>query len=358
MQNTQGKGSSRRVFVGVFGKHPGWNDHVDDIGLETDRLVAFKRLLYIEGIAGNVDAGTWERLGPDQKLDGFGSVFLSLADGAPVMGRMWASQDGKGRGRYPMVVCVQAAGQTLGWLLEQAFPRLAAVEATCKAAKTAGEVGAAVAAMRAALESAVAAGGVARPAVPVEPGPASAAWPRGSPERALADLSQALEPMQNGTGFARALYKVERDLTAFLRTAGKGGSRQAQPQHIRIPSVADSPDGDLLAWTAALLCLLDPATPLFLNRPVRETWVDIVAGPPKAQHFYCLLASRQAIPFATDVPYTMDASFLERAKQLAAAWRSGSHEVRTFIAQADGSAGAGRSAGWLGLIRGVFRSGR
>ena len=31
---------AERVYLGAFGKHPGWDDHMDDPGLETPRLAA------------------------------------------------------------------------------------------------------------------------------------------------------------------------------------------------------------------------------------------------------------------------------------------------------------------------------
>lgn len=343
MQNPPPNSAGRRVFVGAFGKHPGWNDHMDDIGLETDRLVAFKRQLYIEGVAGNIESGAWERLAPDQRLAGFGSVFLSLADGAPLLGRMWASQDGKGRGRYPMVVCVQTPGQSLAWMLEQAAPSLEQTEGACRAAKTADAVRTILAGLRSELAARLPA-----PADGTRPPP----LPPDGPAHPLAGLVQALEAMQDGSGFRRVLYKIERDMPTFLQTAGRDPLPPAR--HVRTPSVTGSPAQDLTAWAAALAALLDPALPLFLNRPVREPWVDILAGVPQGQHFYCLLASRQAIPLASDVPYNMDPAFVERANALAASWRGGSLDVQELLTRANGM-GAGRTGGWLGRLRGLFR---
>jgi hypothetical protein len=34
-----------RVYVGAFGKHPAWNDHMDDVGLLTSSLVMLRRSL-------------------------------------------------------------------------------------------------------------------------------------------------------------------------------------------------------------------------------------------------------------------------------------------------------------------------
>ena len=45
------------AHVGAFGKHPGWDDHLDDIGLNTEPLIAAKQYLYVQGIGGVIDAG-------------------------------------------------------------------------------------------------------------------------------------------------------------------------------------------------------------------------------------------------------------------------------------------------------------
>jgi len=50
---------SEKVFVAAFGKHPAWDDHIDDIGLDMDTLIAAKRILYVQGIGGNIDSGSW-----------------------------------------------------------------------------------------------------------------------------------------------------------------------------------------------------------------------------------------------------------------------------------------------------------
>src|SRR5262245_24203118 len=103
------------LYLAAFGKHPGWNDHLDDQGLDTDSLIAAKRLLYVQGISQNIDSGAWENLeqvpadAPTQavgRLDLFRHDFLwhMRQDGNSVMlaGRLWSSSDGKGRDKYPM----------------------------------------------------------------------------------------------------------------------------------------------------------------------------------------------------------------------------------------------------------------
>ena len=42
----------RYVALAAFGKHPGWDDHVEDLGLETQSLNLAKTVLYVDGIGG------------------------------------------------------------------------------------------------------------------------------------------------------------------------------------------------------------------------------------------------------------------------------------------------------------------
>ena len=98
------------VHLAAFGKHPGWDDHMDDLGLETESLLTLKRSLYLQGIAGNISAGTWERMDEAARLPGFNLRFHWQRDGQYLLGKMWSSRDGKGRGHFPMIVCAHVIG--------------------------------------------------------------------------------------------------------------------------------------------------------------------------------------------------------------------------------------------------------
>src|SRR4051812_43369901 len=105
-----GGGAAPQVNLAAFGKHPGWNDHIDDLGLDTSQLVNAKQLLYSQGINQNIDAAAWEKLDPDQRIDGFAHDFLWHMPGSLIAGRLWSSVDGKGRDKYPLVLCLQSQG--------------------------------------------------------------------------------------------------------------------------------------------------------------------------------------------------------------------------------------------------------
>ena len=132
--------ASERVFTAAFGKHPGWDDHIDDIGLDTDVLVAVKRILYIQGIGSNIDSGSWDKLEQNQQVEKFGHAFVWCMNGYVVVGRLWSSRDGKGRSSYPMVVCVQCSQLPLPWVLKNILPRLEEIEQACTGTTSADDV--------------------------------------------------------------------------------------------------------------------------------------------------------------------------------------------------------------------------
>ena len=135
------RGNKTTLHLGAFGKHPGWDDHLEDFGLETETLLAVKQLLYVQGIGGAIDSGAWEKLAPGELFPDFKHTFVWKTGRELIAGRMWSSTDRKGRARYPMIVCVHTssnfpAANLLPWL----FPALARMERSCQATREATEV--------------------------------------------------------------------------------------------------------------------------------------------------------------------------------------------------------------------------
>ena len=106
----EGGGETPRLRAAVFGKHPGWADHMEEIGLETPGLVDLRRALYSEGIARVVDSGAWEALDDADRLERIEHTFVRRWKGTLTIGRLWSSEDGRGRKKYPMVVAVERDG--------------------------------------------------------------------------------------------------------------------------------------------------------------------------------------------------------------------------------------------------------
>lgn len=292
-------------MLAAFGKHPGWDDHIDDIGLETARLVAFKRLLYFDGIAGNIDGGRWDLLSEPQRLSGFNHGFLHVAGGSVMVGRMWASRDGKGRSRYPMVVCAECRGISIPWAAEQVLGALAELESQCKAAETARQVTEAMTAMSRRLGDLAATAGADATRVP--------SWLMS--DKVLDELAERMPPMENLQGFSRLIYKVERDLRAYLPRA-PSSKTPPSPQHLRVPACGEEVDRSLILWLVMILRVLAPTTPIMVMRPVAAPWVDVLVGAPQTQHFYCMLASSEATPLITEIPYTLDPAIVAQARTM------------------------------------------
>ena len=80
--------------------------------------------------------------------------------------------------------------------------------------------------------------------------------------------------------------------------------------------------------------------------------MDIIVGPARVQQVYCLRATRKAVPLATDVPYGMDSSFVQKSDDMLESWRSGKVDVLKIIDQA--TAVGSRTGGVAGLFRSMF----
>jgi hypothetical protein len=312
------RASAGAVYVAAFGKHPGWNDHIDDLGVETPRLVEVKRRLYVEGIGGNIDSGAWDKLEPAQQVEGFAHVFVWRRPGDIVVGRMWSSTDGKGRAKYPMIVCAECVGLPLSWAVEQALPKLEEVEAQCRAVSDA-------AAVRSVLDSARSvlrrrAGGVASDAPELEVS-----------DRTWADLADHPSMGPARVGVHRLLYQIEREMGDYLPVGRDSAVRarpgEASPQHVRVPACAAGAGQEVSLWLGAMLAQLSPAAEVGVFLPLGQGWVDVLVGSPDGPQFFFLRATPKAVPLVTDIPYTLDAEFVSRAERRIAEGRAATPRV-------------------------------
>lgn len=289
--------------VAAFGKHPGWDDHVDDIGLSTDLLVACKRLLYVDGIGGNIDSGAWEHLAEDQRLPGFDHVFFWRIGAQLIVGRFWSSRDGKGRTKYPMVVCAQCTGQTSAWAAACALPILERLKGQVERAATAPEVRAAIGSADMEWARMAAAG----------PGDAGAGPDPGVTAKLAARPEMGAESM----GLLRILYQIEREMASYRRQGGLTGGRTRSvdhhPRHLRVPPCAETPGAMATLWLDFLSRQLDPAAPIFVLIPIGSPWVDLIVGEPMTAQFFCIRAAQKSVPLTSDIPYSLDSDFLARA---------------------------------------------
>ncbi|UCG49925.1 MAG: hypothetical protein JSU94_09100 [Phycisphaerales bacterium] len=301
-----------RVFVGAFGKHPGWDDHIDDIGFGTDSFVAAKRLLYVQGIGGNIDSGAWDKVAAENLVEGFRHVLVWCMEGSIIVGRMWSSRDGKGRSSYPMVVCVQCRRLPVRWIVESILPRLEIVEQRCVAVGSAGEV-------RAIIEDAQREfRGLARAFEDTAESPVVYA-------DSLARLSEIPEMGPQGEGLLRILYHIDREAGRFHgETAGGAALR---PVLLRVPGFGSAMTEGVLTWISFLLSRFGVSMPVLVLVPLGQSWADIIMGEPTEVQLRCLRVSLGVIPLTSSIPYNMGSEFVDQVSKLIEDSRSGGAEA-------------------------------
>lgn len=309
------------VWLAALGKHPGWNDHLDDIGVETPRLVSVKTAVYIDGIGGAIDSGAWEGLEEGKRDEGFAHSFFWRAPDGMVVGRMWSSTDGKGRAKYPMIACAMCRGFPLSFMAGPVLDRLRKLEEECRATSSAAGVIAATDRVRGELRD------LAGFAPRAEAGPIDAT-------PAATRLVSAEEQLgKDGLGVHRVMYELERYWRAYLmvdgeRTGSRSRSMEVRPQQIRVPAVEETLSDSWSVWARLLLHRVDPLTPLlFISRDDRP-WLDIIAGDPGAGQLSCLQRTLADLPYTTDIEYEIDEETASRTAALIDKSESGMVEER------------------------------
>lgn len=284
-----------RVYVGAFGKHPGWNDHLDDIGLVTASLIASRRVLYANGIASQIESAVWDKEGPEKTLPGFDHLVLWRRPGETLVGRLWASRDGKGRALYPFVIVVHCVGLTHEQVVGVVLPALEAAGTACMAATGSGEVASALNETQQALRARF--GNSDAGILAEDSAIGVSAWARHfSAERA---------PLE------RVLHHLAANFGAFEPGVGAWSAVEgaARSRTLRVPLFPDAaPAESLNAWLSFLATQLDPAAPLLALLPRGHQWLDVIVGEPAPTDFFGLRALPSALPPVTDIPYHLDDS--------------------------------------------------
>ncbi len=294
---------SSGTFIGLaaFGKHPGWDDHVEDLGLESDSLNQAKSILYVNGIGGQIDAGVWEKLEANQQLPEFKHLFLWQRSGQILLGRLWSSSDGKGRKRYPMVLCLHFIGVTLRWALAEGLPALEELQEKIQSTNSAEEVRSLLQQKRAALRALLGSADGRGEYAPIAP-------------EAMNHIFHA-DGDGKANGFLRVLYQMDSQFKPFTPAmySARAKSGLLRAQQIRVPLAAKTPEQAFLFWTRFFLAQLDPSVPLLMTLPLHGDWVDVTAGDPESHEFFCLRASPKSVPLVSEIPYNLEEPFVGNA---------------------------------------------
>jgi hypothetical protein len=302
-------GKGEEVYgLAAFGKHPGWDDHIDDIGLDTEELVRAKQQLYHNGLASQIDAGAWEQLAESGRLEGFDHVLVWRQKSVVVLGRMMSSSDGKGRTRYPMVVCAQLP--IAGWIHKfgPTLAKLDAVMAGCGQTSEAEVVRTVVELARSELPSLAA----------MDP-PASVP---------LADISAGMDD----ESVVRVLYQVRNQLGAWAPAAYDANANSVGSASLRLPTPSSDEVAGLLSWLDFFDSQLNSAAPLLLVLPRQGSWIDVIVGEAESADFFCLRAGLTAIPAAHEIPFTIDDEFREEVAPVVEALRSSARAPVSLLA--------------------------
>ena len=297
-----------RLYLSGFGKHPGWNDHMDEIGLITDSLIKAKSIIY-DGIAHQVEIAAWEKKGPDKIAPGFDHVIHWRRFKESLTGLMWSSTDGKGRSLYPMITLAHCVAQPFAWQAEDLLPELAEVAAKCRATSSSTAV---VTAFNAAQESLR--GSLAD----------KTKQPPAGSSLGLKDWSAYFSREQEL--LRRVLHHLAVNLVAFSpgSYAWCEDKKTAQSRALRLPVVPGTkPLESLNAWLCFLSTQLDPAVPMLGLLPAAGDWLDVIVGEPKETDFLVLRTLLTATPLETSIPYHLAAEM-------------SAHEARAFADLARG----------------------
>jgi hypothetical protein len=293
----------RALLLGAFGKHPGWDDHIEenaqapDLGLRSATLAWTKSLLYVQGVGRNIDLGAWEKLQSGEALPEFDHLFVWQNENGYVVGAMWSSSDGKGRKRYPMVVAAHALGVSLPWILAVAVPRLDELRRECEQLTTAPQVSAALDRCRRLLNEELAKDGRSQP----------------SPRELLVRFARHPRFAPGHDGLLRVLYRLQTQAGSFApgefsaRNAGLGVD-------LRLPAAGNTPYDIFAGWSELLRGFVDPAVPFLLIWPVGGDYVDLIIGEPVPEHFFCLRADATRLPTVSQVPFHLDEAFRTKAE--------------------------------------------
>jgi hypothetical protein len=302
-----GHSTEPRLTLAAFGKHPGWDDHIPGIGVETDVLAYLMQNLYVSGIGGQIDSGAWESLEPEKHLDGFDHTFLWLSGADAVLGLIWSSMDRKGRSKYPMVLCLHGEGGIAPELL-LGRPQVVMnqVREGCKASNSAHHVGLECRAAQDQLRA-----WLASHTSGISPGSLGLDQKR----RYLNHPAFGADQL----GLCRVMHELDIAMgRSPHRSPENTGVADLRPYHVRVPLCSDSPDEGMLLWIAFLHCALPEGVPRLVIGRHGANWLDLILGDVAGNDLFCLQASPKALPLATDVPYDLSQDSRRRMGELEA----------------------------------------
>lgn len=254
------------IEVAGFGKHPAWDDHIDDIGLNTETLVLAKQLLYSEGIATQLASGAWDQLEKSGNAIEFDHRFVWGRDQQAIVGAIWASADRKGRARFPLVVCAQTASHAPR-AIDLLFEPIERLGALCRAAKNQEDI---------------------RDAFRRAQWELSGANLPGRSDNPLSDMTDSGQ-----ISILSALVT----LSAGLKNRRPREAAKTSGSHFRLSAISSKAKENLTFWSTYLTTQRMGSNPPYIVIASNgKGWIDLIIGEPLENDFYCLRANESALP--------------------------------------------------------------
>ena len=255
-----------KIHVAVFGKHPAWTDHIDDLGVTTESLAMAKRLLYLEGIAGQLASGAWDRIEKSGQALDFDHRFVWRRGEQALVGAIWASRDGKGRTRFPIVICAHIPG---GGAVPVYLSSIELLGLECRSA-------ASQEAVRDFQSRTCAELNIRTYSDPAPP-----------TSLALDDKDRSADLILEALiGLASGLKRVPQ----------RGFGNRRAGTHLRVASVSPQPPKNLEFWLGYLERRVAARQPHLVMAGSAGSPVDLILGEPEPNDFFCLRANEAVLP--------------------------------------------------------------
>ena len=311
LKKVAGGPDERAINLLAFGKHPGWGDHMPDLGTVSDRLIAFKQALYTDGIGKNINSGRWQEAEGRSIIpfDHWGVVLDTQQSW--ILARLWASRDGttSGRSHYPFVVSAEAQNVSFDVAGPVVMAEIESLGAQCMEETEAGAVATEISQGQSRIDQ------IAQAAQRHKPSKVTAGG--------LARAARAADAHDAHAGLVRLIYRLERDIPAYRLHSGKTGLGKVPKRptgtlayHIRVPRWADDATAALNLWRGFCQEMVVSSVPLSIIAPNSHDWVDLIFGMLTNEHLACLRLGLDALASTTDIPYEIDGGFDVAVDQL------------------------------------------
>jgi hypothetical protein len=292
--------------VSLFGKHPAWGDHIDNLGDESQFLLEVRSILYSDGLTRQIGTGAWEKLPAEGRLP-FNHFFVWHFGGRMINGLLWSSADSRGRTQYPLVLVAETHRSHDAEFIRHIHQALTRAKQGCVDAT---EQDAVVRVVQEFRES------VARLAARL---PADAT---------ALELSAGFEPPAEY--LPRVLHELRASCSHLSASRWSPTVSADGASVIRVPLVT-ADRFDLLDWLAVVAGQIHPAASLVGFAEESRGIGDLLVGIPTAQNFFCLRAAPATLPFTTDIPFEIASGLRDYASLLVRAMKKGERPARTVF---------------------------